>query len=321
MSTTSVAGSIRVDMYYLDERVAGRDAASARPAKGGARGDTIPFPVDVHNGRLRKGLPDLPQQLESLGFALAEMTSEEQSIVCQVDPFKMENDKGARAQYYRGLESVVQRATGATYVRAYNFVLRDSSIAGVHTRAFDDNTARGPVNGVHCDFTPDAPGIGQIRELATRLGLGGVRFAIVNCWRNTKVEPVAQWPMAVCDASSVDQERDLIEQRSPENGNMIYSVLPSENHRWYTFPAMTSSEVLLFKQYDSDAAVPRFTPHTAFDVPGTPEDAPVRASCEVRAVCFFAEDRSSDEALRRLHGQHHGLVAPGIVATWPSSKL
>ena len=92
----------------------------------------------------------------------------------------------------------------------------------------------------------------------------GARFSVINCWKSIGDAPVAQWPMAVCDASTVNPARDLVARISPENGNMIYNVLPSSSHRWYTYPAMTSSEVLMFKQYDTMAGtVP--VPHSAFD--------------------------------------------------------
>jgi hypothetical protein len=60
----------------------------------------------------------------------------------------------------------------------------------------------------------------------------------MNCWKSIGKDPVAQWPMAVCDASSV-KEGDLIPRTSPENGNTIYNVLPSSNHAWYVAIALS----------------------------------------------------------------------------------
>ena len=48
---------------------------------------------------------------------------------------------------------------------------------------------------------------------------------------------------------------------------------------------MTPDEVLLIKGWDSltDGRA-RFTPHSAFDLPDTPTDAPARESIEVRTL-------------------------------------
>ncbi len=46
---------------------------------------------------------------------------------------------------------------------------------------------------------------------------------------------------------------------------------------------MTRDEVLLIKSWDSlDDGRARFTPHAAFNLPETREDAPARESIEVR---------------------------------------
>ena len=51
---------------------------------------------------------------------------------------------------------------------------------------------------------------------------------------------------------------------------------------------MKKSEVILFKQWDSDPTRRgRITFHTAFSDPAAPPDAPTRQSIEVRAIAFF----------------------------------
>ena len=50
---------------------------------------------------------------------------------------------------------------------------------------------------------------------------------------------------------------------------------------------MRADEALLLKCYDSDAGPARFTAHTAFDDPTSPEDAAPRESIEVRTLAFF----------------------------------
>lgn len=221
-------------------------------------------------------------------------------------------DPTVKPRYYKAIEAAVLRLTGATYCRATNLTLRSSSIIGVHTRAQGDYTPRGPVNDVHCDFTPEAPAIEAFGVLADAMGLGGCRYAVINCWRNTAFTAVEEWPMAVLDASTV-APGDLVPRVSPENGNTIFNVLPNDQHRWFTYPGMTDGELLLFKQYDSDPAAVRFTPHTAFDAPRASANPNPRRSCELRMLCFYADDPKYHAALKALHDQRVGLVAPAVL--------
>ena len=59
-------------------------------------------------------------------------------------------------------------------------------------------------------------------------------------------------------------------------------------HRWFYFPRMRRDEALVFKVYDSlQDGRARFIPHTSFDDPNSPPDAPPRQSIEARALAFF----------------------------------
>ena len=51
---------------------------------------------------------------------------------------------------------------------------------------------------------------------------------------------------------------------------------------------MQTDEVYVFTCYDSrNDGHARFTPHTSFDDPTVPEDAPERESIEIRAYAFW----------------------------------
>ena len=73
------------------------------------------------------------------------------------------------------------------------------------------------------------------------------------------------------------------------SGNLLYFsyARPREAHRWYWWPELTSSEVLLFTQFDS--ADPRGCRmlHSSVHHPQTPEDAPPRRSVELRMLAIF----------------------------------
>ncbi|MEC8550291.1 MAG: CmcJ/NvfI family oxidoreductase, partial [Pseudomonadota bacterium] len=60
------------------------------------------------------------------------------------------------------------------------------------------------------------------------------------------------------------------------------------DHDWVYFPAMEEGEVALIKTYDSATdGRTRFTIHTAFSDPLSPEGAMPRQSIETRCFAFF----------------------------------
>ena len=122
-------------------------------------------------------------------------------------------------------------------------------------------------------------------EEAARLRASGARIIQINVWRPIR-GPVERSPLALADASSVQQE-DLIatDQVFPDRVGEIYNVAHAASQRWYYAPHMTADEVLLIKSWDSlDDGHARFTPHGAFQLSEAREDAPARESIEVRTL-------------------------------------
>ncbi|MCH7555186.1 MAG: hypothetical protein IIC08_04235 [Proteobacteria bacterium] len=149
---------------------------------------------------------------------------------------------------------------------------------------------RAPVRLTHNDYT-EKSGPQRVRDLFDAdeaEALLAHRFAEINVWRPI-TGPVQRSPLALIDAQSLAPgdlvKADLVyEDRTGE----IYHVAYNPDHLWFYFPAMERHEVVLIKGYDSATdGRARFTPHTAFDDPTTPEDAPPRESIEVRALAFF----------------------------------
>ena len=96
-------------------------------------------------------------------------------------------------------------------------------------------------------------------------------------------------PLAVCDAQTIRPE-DLIgtDLKYRDRTGEVYSLAFSPDQRWYYFPLMQANEVMLLKCYDSDPEVARFTAHSAFEDPTSPEGAPARESIEARTLAFFS---------------------------------
>lgn len=188
-----------------------------------------------------------------------------------------------RASYFPAVEASVARDTGASRVVAF-----DHNVRSGRPEERRDEGATGPVRYAHNDYTL-ASGPQRVRDLLPEEAdaLLARRFAVVNVWKPI-TGPVLQAPLAFCDARSIGEgdlvATDLVYQ---DRSGEVYSMAFRPEHRWYYYPAMRADEALLLKCYDSDPDVARFTAHTAFDDPSTPEDAPPRESIEVRTLAFF----------------------------------
>jgi hypothetical protein len=122
------------------------------------------------------------------------------------------------------------------------------------------------------------------------------RFAEVNVWRPIR-GPIQESPLALCDARSI-APRDVVASDLvyPDKVGETYAFTYNPAHRWYYFPHLEPSEVILLKCYDSkDDGRARFTAHTAFEDPTSPPNAAPRESIEVRALVFFAPEQQEVE--------------------------
>ncbi len=186
--------------------------------------------------------------------------------------------------YYPEMEALIKAQSGAKRVVVFDHTLRTEDEA-LRERA----QIREVVRRVHNDYT-EASGPKRVRDLmgdeAEELLRG--RFAIIQVWRPIR-HPVETWPLAICDARSLD-EKDLIvtERRYQNRTGQTYAIRYNEGQHWYWFPRMRRDEALVFKVYESlrDGRA-RWTAHTAFDDPTSAPDARARESIEIRTLAFF----------------------------------
>ena len=95
------------------------------------------------------------------------------------------------------------------------------------------------------------------------------RFVYINAWRNITTDPIKNNHLAVCDETSMVSPDDNLASdlfmpgaRLTQYGLYDHSAA---KHRGYYSPKMQMDEMLLFKQFDSDTALPgRMTCHTTF---------------------------------------------------------
>lgn len=230
------------------------------PPARNVKGDRHVLPV--HDARR------LDPSLDVEGFELAGLSTGVDDLF---------DDDRVREVYYREACELVAKATSAARVEAFDHNLR--------SMARDE--LQGPVRFVHNDYT-DTSGPQRVRDLFPdeAEALLSRRFAVINVWK--PITPVRTAPLAFCDARGIAPEdflpTDLV---YPDRTGEIYSFTFSREHRWYYYPAMQPDEVLLLKCYDSDPDRARYTAHSAFDDPTSPEDAPPRESIEVRTLAFF----------------------------------
>ena len=186
--------------------------------------------------------------------------------------------------YYPEMERFVQAMSGAKRVVLFDHTLRSGDEA-----ERNEKLLREPILAAHNDYT-EWSGPNRVRELLPDEAdeLLKRRFAIIQVWRAID-NPIVRNPLSIADARSVDM-KDLIiaERRFPHRIGQTYRAAYNAAHQWYWFPRMTRDEALVFKVYDSDAdGRARFVPHTSFEDPATPADAPPRHSIEIRTIAFF----------------------------------
>jgi hypothetical protein len=228
-------------------------------------------PMSVLNGRL------LAEQLslDGNGFVLVEHQTKVR------DFFDLQQ---LESVYYPEVEQLIKSMSGATRVAIFDHTLRSGAEA-----EREEKLIREPVLSAHNDYT-EWSGPNRLREFLPEEAdrLLARRFAIIQVWRAIN-QPIQSNPLAVADAKSVAMEDLLIaERRYPHRVGQTYRLKFNPEHRWFYFPEMRRDEALVFKVFDSakDGRA-RFTPHTSFDDPASPSNAPARQSIEVRAFAFF----------------------------------
>jgi hypothetical protein len=216
------------------------------------------------------------------GFALRDAQS------AMVD---FRDEDAIRHRYYPEAAELATQLTGADAAHVFDHTVRRRE-AGRPALTFGrDGDGRRPaaVGRVHVDYTETSGRkrfdmVAGVRDLRSPVA----RFAIVNIWRSIG-ERVLDTPLAVCDARTVSAT-DLVaaDLHYPDRSGEFYLVQHSARHRWAYFSEMRRDEALAFKQYDSQVSgTARFTPHSAFDLPDIPPDAPLRESIEIRCLVTY----------------------------------
>ncbi|KAJ5701176.1 hypothetical protein N7488_008724 [Penicillium malachiteum] len=160
--------------------------------------------------------------------------------------------------YCNEITDLISSECNATHVICYDYRLRRSDL---EVTAYEESEERGrniaapPVYPAHIDHTVEG-GPNRIRRHLTKEETemymsDRFRARIINVWRPID-NPVEDCPLAVCDPRTVDT-KDLIatDRVTPDFAVEMYYVLFNPDQRWYWLRNQTTSELLLFVNYDS----------------------------------------------------------------------
>ncbi len=202
------------------------------------------------------------------------------------------NVSEVQARFYEEARALVQQLLPtATIPTISTHAYRREDIKDHH---MVDGIMHGPCAGAvhsdHADFVSE-DGRTVTRKFSDVMSLPNDRRILgVNVWRSVSPKPLARFPLAVCDRTSIDRD-DLEYDLNPNGGDPrfnMHNCKPNSGQRWYHYSDMTRDEVLVFITYDShpsDGDIFRPTLHSAVSIPGS-EGLQPRESVEVR---FFAQ--------------------------------
>ena len=273
--------AVEASLLYLDSR---DTSATYMASEAGGdipehQGVYIHQPVGIQNARPINDELSLDRE----GFKLLDRSSEATDFY----------DDNQIAQIYETevkrsvSEALAALGESITHIEIFDHTRRTSSEEMRKTLKM-----REPASIIHNDYT-DKSALRTREEFfekdsAAKEKLQSKRFLIINLWRSIR-GIVKQAPMTLCAANSIAPEDAVSVERIAKNhrGELQLAVW-NPAHQWFYFPEMTMQEALIFKTFDSATdGRARYTIHTAFDDPNSPQDAPPRESIETRCLVFL----------------------------------
>lgn len=259
------------------------------------------FGFDDHDVPIRDGRPERDRlTLDTVGFTLLDHSS-------AVNDFYDEDE--IRDIYTSEVIEAVKSAVGAQRVASQGWTIRTSDAADVdaarkHGYRQGKGNVQPPGTQVHIDAHANSADR-LAKALYDKHFPGGPeysRFISFSLWRAFS-DPPQDWPLALCDATSVRREEGLRNvlifteevppeelRREPIDGEALLPTAAlfkfNPRHRWWYFPDMTRDEALLFKFHDSRNPVTWGVPHAPFHDHAA-RNAHARKSIEVRCTAYF----------------------------------
>ncbi len=264
-------GSVAVQVRYINSEWRDRKTGPSIGSRETRRANTSYRPVEIHDARPSDAAGELG--LDVNGFILLAHRTRCPDFT----------DEGViRETYLPEMLEQVRRATGADAAYHYSYLIRTETPVD-----FNNGYAR----FVHCDY--NAKRIEELsHDVLRRHGAephAGQSYAWYNTWQPFDF-PAIRNPLAFIDARTL-ADGDVIDYRytGPGRDNIVAAPVYNEQHRWCYFPEMTTGEMVILKQMDQRPGRVVYCPHTSFDHPAVPDDAPPRRSIETRVVAVFED--------------------------------
>lgn len=244
--------------------------------------------------------------LDKSGFKFMNHVSEEKEFL---------DAEMIKTRYYKEIEEILREETGASRIVIFDHTVRYAPFISVifaylicwRRRNYDINVSdevkkRPSVSypnifreyllnslqfRVHVDQTAESAAMRVRRHVGKDAeSLLQRRYQIINVWRPIK-NPVAHYPLAVLDFSTIDCQKDLVDVEliRPDQAGAFHLVRHNPSHRWHFLDKQTPDEVVLIKNFDSDPTKAALAPHAAMKQVCDP-GLPLRQSIEVRAIVF-----------------------------------
>lgn len=251
-------------------------------------------PLNVYNARELDPKPTLSTH----GFTLIEHETACSDLLDQTE---------VSSVLYDEYSDLLLKLTGCRAAKVTQHQYRNGfgGLDSNHPRAAKPtpNGSEGVYGGIHSDVTPHSES-GWARLVDNR------HFQVFNFWQSSNTTASIQvMPLSLCDMHSVEPEdmicADSWNQTKNPRKLVSYRLAFNPNQKWYYYPNMKPSELLVFKQYDTRQELPnrRCVYHGAIDLPNTPESAPLRETIEVRLLALYEREIDKHSRVKQFQAQ------------------
>ncbi|KAF4992900.1 hypothetical protein FGRMN_6843 [Fusarium graminum] len=160
----------------------------------------------------------------------------------------------AQKLYEKEIEQLVaERFPEYTRIQPYDVTLRNRAPDFPIPERVYVETHKQPATKPHADVTP----LGAIMELShvfpgQEQFFKGTDYDIINVWRPLH-GPNNDWPLAICDWTTIDPERDIVISDSIGRDRLDEHSLLHHNpvHKWYYIKDQAPSDLFVFRNTDS----------------------------------------------------------------------
>ncbi|KAI0893453.1 putative CmcJ-like methyltransferase [Annulohypoxylon nitens] len=187
-----------------------------------------------------------------------------------LDPEKVYVDKAAiQDSYWHELEAILHKNFPQySRIECFDFTARKRDLNFPQVVQRYNEEYEQPSTVAHCDWS--------------RYGA----LKVLHCvWRPLK-EPSDDWPLAICDYTTIDQDNDILLSDAIRRDRVdeICVLHFNADHQWYYLKDQGVDDLLVFRNADSHGEKPRAF-HAAVRNPLS--QGPPRESVEVRMVAIY----------------------------------